>query len=121
MKQFGIAQLKIKSKHVKPPNAPGFPLPPFFHPPWFSPTDRAGWGRRLSHAVKEADLMREKYQKECLQRKLLYNKIQELRGTVAPRRSGLPGTWPGAHQGVGALQATFASSAVAATMIACPA
>eukprot|EP00055_Hartaetosiga_balthica_P010286 m.43462 g.43462 ORF g.43462 m.43462 type:complete len:1044 (-) comp7112_c3_seq1:209-3340(-) len=37
---------------------------------------------RLTLAVREEETMRQRYQKECLRRKLLYNKIQELRGNI---------------------------------------
>eukprot|EP00056_Hartaetosiga_gracilis_P002884 m.57531 g.57531 ORF g.57531 m.57531 type:complete len:1069 (+) comp11236_c0_seq1:97-3303(+) len=37
---------------------------------------------RLVVAVREEENMRQRYQSECLKRKLLYNKIQELRGNI---------------------------------------
>jgi hypothetical protein len=37
---------------------------------------------RMETAVGECEELRLKYQKECLQRKLLYNKIQEMRGLL---------------------------------------
>ncbi len=35
---------------------------------------------KASRAVAECEELRGKYQRECMQRKLLYNKIQEMRG-----------------------------------------